>query len=136
MGAGRELARTMEGRGTTPCTRDIGAGRSDDRWGSSAARALSAPWEKLQGAKKEGAESTQGGGGAMGRRRAELLASCALAMEEGVGMPAAMEQGNREPREGAPSTGGRGRRSTSAGQPTPEGSWAAMGAEEAPNAQP
>jgi hypothetical protein len=33
---------------------------------------------------------------------------------------------------GAPSTGGRGRRSTSAGQPTPEGSWAAMGGEEAP----
>jgi hypothetical protein len=41
-------------------------------------------------------------------------------------------QGNREPREGAPSIGGRGRRSTSAGQPTPEGSWAAMGGEEAP----
>jgi hypothetical protein len=31
---------------------------------------------------------------------------------------------------------GRGRRSTSAGQPTPEGSWAAMGGEEAPCAQP
>jgi hypothetical protein len=39
-------------------------------------------------------------------------------------------QGNREPREGAPSTGGRGRCSTSAGQPTPEGSWAAMGGRE------
>ena len=40
-------------------------------------------------------------------------------------------QGNREPREGAPSTGGRGRRATSGGEPTPEGSWAAMGGEEA-----
>jgi hypothetical protein len=100
------------------------------------ATASSLPWGKLQRAKKEGTESTQGGGCAMGRRRAELLASCALAMEEGVGMPATMEQGNREPREGAPSTGGRGRRSTSAGQPTPEGSWAAMGGEEAPYAQP